>query len=536
MISEVKLLAKVRLANLLGINEALHSKDEKKKHRAALFFVLYILLGALAVFYVSAVCLGLIALEAAETIPMFVFIVASAVVFFISVFRASSTLFNLKTYEREAALPIKPVSVVFAGLFVLYIYALAATAIIMIPGAVVYSMFAAPGAMFYIATILSIVLTPIIPLIAASALGAAVAAISARMKHRNIAGTLVSGAFAVIFVILWFTFTASSRTTSTVDKISEILSSIVPQCGNIYPVSSLYYNGVMGDVLSFVLFAALSCGVFAVFVFVLKSKFTAICSALATSYAKHNYTMQNQTKSSQLKALYKNELKRYFASRIYVINTAIGYIIMLMFAIAVLAVGAETVNGMVGIKGLVQNAAPAVLVFFCAISSSTACSISMEGKHWDITRSLPLTAKKLFDAKILVNLTVALPFWIVSTVLLFVALSPEPVDMIALVFLPLAVILLMSVLGIAVNAKHPKFDWENDVEVVKQGGGVGFTMFAGFGVIIVTVIVYLAVIIIAGMLDLGLFKLLPVIYAAVLIAITAVLYCRNNRIILTRIE
>ena len=67
---------------------------------------------------------------------------------------------------------------------------------------------------------------------------------------------------------------------------------------------------------------------------VLQKYFVAICSSLNATIAKKNYKMGNLNTSSVLKALWKRELRRYFASSIYVLNTMIGYVLLVMAAVA----------------------------------------------------------------------------------------------------------------------------------------------------------------------------------------------------------
>ena len=98
----------------------------------------------------------------------------------------------------------------------------------------------------------------------------------------------------------------------------------------------------------------------------------------------------------------------------------------------------------------------------------------MEGKQWWILQSLPVRGKEIWDGKILLNLTVALPCWATAVILSFLALHPSPAE-----GFWIAVILFTSVLGIAVNLAMPIFDWESDVRVVKQSASTMVTMLIG---------------------------------------------------------
>ncbi|MDO5846012.1 MAG: hypothetical protein Q4Q04_03715, partial [Methanocorpusculum sp.] len=120
-----------------------------------------------------------------------------------------------------------------------------------------------------------------------------------------------------------------------------------------------------------------------------------------------------------------------------------------------------------------------VMALICAISSTTACSVSMEGKHWWIVQSAPVSAKKIFDSKILVNLTVAFPFYAVSVILLAASIQMSAAGCLLLIILPVVYILFTAVLGLFVNLRLPMMEWESEVRVVKQSGSVMITMLAG---------------------------------------------------------
>ena len=63
---------------------------------------------------------------------------------------------------------------------------------------------------------------------------------------------------------------------------------------------------------------------------------------LAESYKKANYKVERLQSSSITKALVSQELRRYFATPIYVMNTAFGMVLLLVAAIATLFISKET--------------------------------------------------------------------------------------------------------------------------------------------------------------------------------------------------
>ena len=122
----------------------------------------------------------------------------------------------------------------------------------------------------------------------------------------------------------------------------------------------------------------------------------------------------------------------------------------------------------------------ALVVFMLGITSTTASSISIEGKQFWILKSSPITPKQVFHGKIIVNLVITVPFLIINAVLAVVLLNFGVLDTIMLIVIPLLVTLFMSYMGLFVNLLFPRFDYDSDVKAIKQSLSVLITMGVGF--------------------------------------------------------
>ena len=188
----------------------------------------------------------------------------------------------------------------------------------------------------------------------------------------------------------------------------------------------------------------------------------------------------------------ERELRHYFSSTIYATNTLLGEILMLILAIAVLVTGLETVETMLGLPGVVSRILPLLVGFLPAMMPLTACSISMEGKQWWMLQTLPVTEKDVIRSKVVTKLLVSFPFYLVSEVLLFIAIRPADVDALCLLAVPAVYIIFGARAGLAINSKFPLFDWENEVRVVKQSASAMLTMLASMVSALVPIAVLLA--------------------------------------------
>lgn len=525
MWKQIKLLTGVELRGAFGFNEARYGKDPKKKRRAILLSISFVIIALAILFYIAVMTAGLAAIGMAKAVPAFLCMIISVIILFFTIFKASGIIFNMQTYEKVIVLPVKPAVIVISRFLTVYIFNVLMSLLVLLPGTIVYGIFVKPSFGFYLAMCAGTFLIPLLPITIATALGALVSAVSSRMKHKNFFSIVLSFV-VVIGIILGSSLLSAQSENITDSQVAAFSTTVFEQIGKIYPPAILFSNGaVNGNIGDYLLFAGISILVFALFVLLVQRTFVSICTALNAHIAKRNYVMKEQMQSSPLKALYQKELKRYFSSSIYVLNTSIGYIMMVIGAVAVFAAAGKMVNA----SAQIQLALAVLLGLVASISPTTTSSISIEGKQWWIVKSLPLTAKTVYDSKLLVNMTIALPCYVITEILLCFPLHLSAENRLWMLVIPLLYILFSAVMGLTINIKMPNFSWDSEATAVKQSGAVLVTMLLGF----------VAAGVPAGLLFLlpvGTWGLIMAATAVVLAALTILLYRVNNKVALKTIN
>ena len=126
------------------------------------------------------------------------------------------------------------------------------------------------------------------------------------------------------------------------------------------------------------------------------------------------------------------------------------------------------------------------------MSCTSTVSLSLEGKNLWIIQSLPISSKILFQSKMLFNMIVVLPFS------------------------PFCIIVFM--LGMCAAIHFPKFEWENEIEVIKQSASSTMGVFSSMiGYLVLTVITYILSMVIPG-------EIVLFVLAAILGFVTFLLY------------
>lgn len=522
MLRKIQQFSAVQLCNLFGINEMRHTGDKKKKRHFLWMAIAWLIAIAALLFYVLLLVSGLTAIGMAEIIPMYLTAITSLVILVFTFFKAGSVIFQMKTYEMLVALPIPQAAIVVSRFLTMYVTNFFFAVLIMVPGMVIYVINIHPSASFYIYGFLGLVFLPLLPMTIATAAGAGITAISARMKHKSLVSALLT-ILLVLALLAGNMLLGENADQLTTEMMKNLAAVLKEKIGQIYPPAVWLGNAMVeGAAKEFIIFAGISAVPFCLLAAVLQHYFLGICTALNATSAKNNYKMQQLRKSSVMTALLKKELKRYFASSIYVTNTILSYILMVVVSGTLLVTGPEKIEVMLRFPGAATTMLPLVLGMMASIMPITACSISMEGKQWWLLQSLPVRGKDIWDGKILLNLTIALPFYVISVIMSIIAVQPTLLETIWLIIVPLLYILFTIVTGITVNLAMPIFEWENETRVVKQSASSMVTMLIGMMSSIVPLVI----------LFMGNSGIETVVYMAVvvvLIVLTVVQYIRNSR-------
>lgn len=213
-------------------------------------------------------------------------------------------------------------------------------------------------------------------------------------------------------------------------------------------------------------------------------------------YTQNNQHKLKYGKKSAFANIYTKEANRYFTSPIYIMNTSMGVILVIVAAAYVMMNGREIVDTIVmQVLKLDQSHSPFVVLLiaaaFLATICTTYCSISLEGKSFWILKSLPINEKTIFYGKIMFNVTISSVAGIISTILICMVFGFKYL----FVYLSFIILLsfLISSLGLYFNLLYPKMQWDSEVVPIKQSMSVLVIMAIGFIIPIIFLTIYLLI-------------------------------------------
>lgn len=480
MFRQIRLLTALQLRNVFGINEALYSRERRKRLQLAGMACLFALLCLLLCGYVGLVSWGLVRSGAGALMPLLLAAVVSAVILVFTVLRAGPVIFDLNSYERQISMPLHPTAIVVSRFLTMYVFDAALAALVLLPGTAVYGALLRPSPGFYPMMLFGALTLPLIPMTAAMLIGAAIYALSARMRRRNLAVLALS--LLAMLALLSGSMFLSMRTEADEAQLLNILSGLFAHLAAIFPPAGWFAQSVLaGDVGAYLLFSLGSAALFALAAILVGKNFASICTLLSARASRRSFSMGVQRRRSAAGALYRREMRLYFSSVTYVLNTLTGELMAILMCLMLRIAGARSFAArMLLSMDEIVCFAPLVVGLMFLISPTTASTISMEGKSFWIVRSLPLRAGEILRAKLWVNLSLALPAWALCAGLLLPALGATGVAALWMLLTPLMYIFFGTALGLWINLRMPMLNWESDRQAVKQSRAVLFTMLGGF--------------------------------------------------------
>lgn len=468
MSNQLKALIKVELCNLYGWNVFRHLKDKKEKNKKRTMFLVWMIVIAVACLYMGTLAFGLSMLGMPELIPAYLILFATMIILFFGIFKAGSVIFAKNGYDILCAMPIKKSHIIISRFVRMYVENLGLTCVVVLPGIVVFIWMTSPGILFYLLSVVCILFVPFIPVTIATLIGALITAISSRMKHKQLVGAALS--IASCLAIFWFSSKMSEMEGEvSVEQLKDLSQTVYGLFEKIYAPAVWMGDAILQRrILPLLICMIVSVSVFLLMVFFIGQNFTKIFSRLFGTFAKHEYKITEMKHSSVLSALVKKEAKRYFSSSIYLTNTIMGMVMGVVASVALFFPDLEKV--MASFPGTIEivDVFPFLVGALFSMLPTTAASISLEGKNWWIVQTLPLRTKDVLNAKVMLNLMLICPFYVVSVIIQTIALQPNISQLFGIIIIPVCVVVFNVVFGLTLNLKFPSFNWENEVVVVKQ--------------------------------------------------------------------
>lgn len=519
------LLLRTLLLSTSSRNIYRHTRDKKKKRKIIGNAIGVALLYALLMAYCIAICIGYGTTGLIGAAPEMCALVISVIAFMFTLFKTNGYLFQFKEYDMLMSLPFEARTVAACKFLYMYIRSLPWYLSISLAMMVGYGIYVRPPFFVYPLWILLAFFLPVIPMLAAAFLGFLIARISAGFRRNNLIQTVLT------FVVVLFCFSLRFILEDLFrnNEVAETLETVSAMTGNAaktYWPAGWFANAVTRrDLTGALWLTGVSTLLFAAVFYVVGNSYRNINSVLKSHAAAGKYRMKEQKQRSVRMAIAFKEYRRLTGSTTYMVNGAMGEVLAVIVGIIMLVIGFDRIIAMVTHgapvdAAMLQPAIPFIVYFFIGMIATTVCSPSLEGKNFWIVQSLPIESRTLYQGKMLFNMLLTVPFMAFSTLCMCISAATPVLDTVLYLLLGLALCAFSTAWGCVCGIRHLRLDWENEVEVIKQGAAVAIYMFPNMFVVmgLIVLVVFLGL-----RMD---HRLLALILTAIVSALAALSYRR----------
>lgn len=408
-------------------------------------------------------------------------VMSVALCFFFGLMGSAGFVFGGKDNDLLLALPVPVTTVLLSKVLALYLENLIFTLFLLLPSTAACLYYGGLSAVFLPFLPFALLLLPLLPSALCLLVGFVFSLIQSRVQHRALVNNLLYLVFlaAVMFFSMRMSFVTSSGDTAGVLAIGPALSWALPAVW----LSRALCTRSLTALLSFIAGCVLP---FALTILIFSRFYKRILTRLSAVHLRHDYKLTEVKTAGPLAALYGKEIRRIFGTPVYLMNCAIGSLMLLAGGIYAFFKGdaaALLFGTLPGGSGILTGLLALVVGFCVLLCSTTSASISLEGNRLWILLEAPVPVGTIFSAKLLAGLTLSLPPVLIGIPLGAIGCGQDPFAIFTLTVFGIAASFFTVLEGLVLNLVWPKLDAVNDTVIVKNSMSVMVQVFGSFGLL-----------------------------------------------------
>lgn len=488
-----KLVFSALLTNKLRFSE---TATRKKR---VLTFVLIAFVYAAVMSVALVVTVSLARMLSSSSMPQMVYMMlligAAMIVLVFGVFNLVSVLYLSKDTDFYSALPVKSQVVFFAKLLYVYVSELFLVVALFLPIIIVFGAVSGLWVGYYFITIPTLLIVPALPLMIAAIFAIPIMYLAGKLKNRNgivlVFYMLLFGGFFAGYFVLMFSFMDINFEELTPEKLESLLNVIRVIGYVLYPFTALS-NAAFGvqmyglsvglsTFVNLLIFLAISVALLAITLLACRFMYDQAAKA-------NNQTYQKLTKHGEYKALnvtgtlIKRELVNAMRSTQIAFQCFGANIILLMFPFILVYIVNLTFADLDKGSILLYDFSYMLLIL-PSVFSAVSTSFSREGISMASLKTMPVTAKQIVAAKVMLWAAIAVPVSIISVTIVSVYNFVSYLYIAILVY-SLLFVIAGSVFSAIWDLRAPKLKWTDPIQAIKHNGnasgGMIMLMIGGF--------------------------------------------------------
>ncbi|WP_234124629.1 putative ABC transporter permease subunit [Clostridium hydrogenum] len=417
------------------------------------------------------------------------------VIFFFGIFYVMNVFYFSKDIDYLLPLPLKPETIIASKFTVTLLYEYFLEGIILIPCTLIYGIGSSANPLFYVYSVILIAFLPILPLALALLISMLIMPLVNLSKSKDffkmMAGIIgVVFAFGINIVSRMVGGHNANQFSNNIKNISKTAGSVFPggriaadaliNCSNFYGFLQLAIF-VLINILSLVIILSLS-----------KAFYLKGVVGLSESGSKRKAMNESElskavNRRSIVAAYTIKELKLLVRTPAYFVNCVLPDVIWPLIIIIPVFFGTSQNNGpskdqLISLFGSSSNypiivaGAAAFGVFIGAMNVVTCTSISREGDNFFVMKYIPVSYEQQITAKLFSGIIVALAGHILLVVVACIVMKlPIYIGLFSIIAGTFG-IAFSAAIGILIDIRFPKLEWDNEQRAVKQNLNVLFAV------------------------------------------------------------
>lgn len=482
----MKALLKLRLrAMFAGFMRQSRQKNKKSKGMAALFIVLYL--------YVAVVVVGMMCLMFGQLaqpyhamgLDWLYFAMAGLMglgfAVFGGVFTTQNQLYDAKDNDLLLSMPVTPAMILMSRMIPLLLFNLLFVGLVMIPAAVMYGILVGFSLLNFMIQLVGVAFVCLLAQALCCLLGWGLHWILSKMNK-----SFASLVYMVMFLGVYFSvYSQAGNILNSMAAEGETIASALQSW--VWPIYALG-RGCNGEVLYFLIFAAITGAVFALIYWLLSKTFLK-AATFRRSSSRKKLNLGRMKTANAVDAIVFKEWRHFLGSPVYLTNMGIGILLTAAMAVVGIVLRGKILEmfaamGM-DLKGYYPLIICGLLAFLTCMNFVSAPSVSLEGKNLWILKSMPVPGQRIVWAKLKFHCWLTAPAAVMAGLVLSVCYGCGVVEILMCTLIPGVLSVLCGLVGMLFGLKWVRLDWLNEAYPCKQGAAVGITMFTMMGVPVV---------------------------------------------------
>ena len=401
-----------------------------------------------------------------------------------SIISATNVFYFSKDLEYILPLPLKPNEILISKLNVILVTEYIMELLFAVAPIAVYGILTSAGVMFYIISLLVLIIFPIIPILIATFIIMIIMSFSRGVKNKDRFRLIAPLLGIVLALVLSFSLSGTSEITDEelINAITQA-NSMVEMISDKLPIIKPAINAIVNsDFIEFLKLLVITAVVYVIFILIgNKLYFRGAVGTLSSGTKKgKNITTNDIRNSSVGKSYVTKEFKMLFKNPIFFVQCVLPSVLMPVVFLGIFIVSISSNNSQESIKqfqnvlgSFIETPIGLAIVlsiteFLTSMLYIAPTAISRDGQNAIFMKYIPVPYYKQLIYKGIPSVVFGTITSIIVIGFVYVIAAPSVLFLLTVFILNLVLLILQTILMELVDLKKPKLEWSTEYAVVKQ--------------------------------------------------------------------